>query len=244
MQMQASSPHIHCVQNRAAWAEDVSKVGVTQPSFLSYSKGRKEGHFEPPYMSQRYERPPVCSGPTFSWRPPTSSPAMNQTSYQAWHLPTVSPVGNRTEIGSWYSPMAPAGANRTVHQTWYPPTNQTVHQTWYPPTNQTAHQTWYPPTNQTVHQTWYPPTNLQRYELFEKALMCGEKSCGKKYLAIYWLDFRHDVHAFLPSPLFENDKEEHAEGRLLAHLILQLYAISKDRLKSITIMQNSSPCWR
>ena len=101
-----------------------------------------------------------------------------------------------------------------------------------------------PCANQTVHQTWYPPTNLRRYELFEKALMCGEKSCGKKYLAIYWLDFRHDVHASLPSPLFENDKEEHAEGRLLAHLILQLYAISKDRLKSITIMQNSSPCSR
>lgn len=103
-----------------------------------------------------------------------------------------------------------------------------------------------PCANQTVHQTWYPPTNLQRYELFEKALMCGEKSCGKKYLAIYWLDFQHnsDVHASLPSPLFENDKEQHAEGRLLAHLILQLYAISKDRLKSITIMQNSSPCSR
>ena len=218
--MQASSPHIHCVQNRGAWSEDVSKVGVTQPSFLSYSNGRKEGHFEPPYMSQHYERPPVCSGPTFSWRPPTSSAAMNQTSYQTWHLPTVSPAGNRTVIGSWYSPMAPPCANQTVHQTWYPPTNQTV------------------------HQTWYPPTNLQRYELFEKALMCGEKSCGKKYLAIYWLDFRHDVHASLPSPLFENDKEEHAEGRLLAHLILQLYAISKDRLKSITIMQNSSPCSR
>ena len=89
----------------------------------------------------------------------------------------------------------------------------------------------------------HPPTNLQRYELFEKALMCGEKTSAKTYLAIYWLDFK-EPDAVLHSPLFENDKGKHAEAHLLTHLTLQLSVISPGRLKSITIMQNSSPCSR
>ena len=87
----------------------------------------------------------------------------------------------------------------------------------------------------------HPPTNLHRYELFEKALMCGEKpNYGKTYLAIYWVDFGETLH----SPLFENDQYGHAEEYLLNHLQRQLSVISRDRLKSITIMQNASPCAR
>ncbi|XP_070187729.1 uncharacterized protein [Littorina saxatilis] len=87
----------------------------------------------------------------------------------------------------------------------------------------------------------YPPTNLERYDLFEKAWMCGETPNTRQYLAIYWLHFC-DKDSDLHSPLFENDRNEHAEAHMMNHLLLLLSAVNREKLKSITIMQNSSPC--
>nr|KAG5702756.1 hypothetical protein BaRGS_003630 [Batillaria attramentaria] len=44
--------------------------------------------------------------------------------------------------------------------------------------------------------------------------------------------------------MFENDAEKHAEEHLLDHLRLLLSVIDKDKLVSLTILQNSSPCAR
>jgi hypothetical protein len=78
----------------------------------------------------------------------------------------------------------------------------------------------------------------------------GQFGYEKTYLALYWLDFE-DAAESLFSPLFENDHVTstcgpigncHAEDHLLRHLLLQLSVVHKGRLKSITIMQNCSPC--
>ena len=93
----------------------------------------------------------------------------------------------------------------------------------------------------------HPPTNRERYELFKKMLMCGEKTFPTKtYLAIYWLKFEEPSggEATLHSPLFENNPVGHAEEHLLTHLTLHLSVIDRRKLRSVTIMQNSSPCSR
>lgn len=92
----------------------------------------------------------------------------------------------------------------------------------------------------------HPPTNLERFRLFESMLRChghsGEtKADYKTYLAIYWLEFS-DLDTHLTSPLFENNASGHAENYLLEHLKLQLKIVPQERLKSIVIMQNASPC--
>ena len=87
----------------------------------------------------------------------------------------------------------------------------------------------------------HPPTNLRRYELFEKGSRCGQGFVGKIYLAMYWMEFQ-EPDVTLHSPLFENTKEGHVEKHLLEHVLRQLSVTNKERLKSITIMQNASPC--
>jgi hypothetical protein len=82
--------------------------------------------------------------------------------------------------------------------------------------------------------------------------MRGEKHpSGKTYLAIYWLKFEGVDDNSLCSPLFENDHvnsasgpigNRHAEDHLLKHLLVQLSVVNQERLHSVTIMQNSSPC--
>ncbi|XP_076447220.1 uncharacterized protein LOC143284459 isoform X2 [Babylonia areolata] len=89
----------------------------------------------------------------------------------------------------------------------------------------------------------HPPTNEERYRLFANMLRCGEKTYGKTYLAIYWLQFS-DRDTPLSSPLFENNSNGHAEDYLLEHLQLQLDVVNQERLQSVFIMQNASPCWK
>ncbi|KAK7113311.1 uncharacterized protein [Littorina saxatilis] len=92
---------------------------------------------------------------------------------------------------------------------------------------------------------WHAPTNRQRYELFEMMLMCGVETYKKKYFAIYWLHFgSDDGETMLHSPLFENDSSLHAEEALLKYLRIQLPVTKRETLKSITITQNASPCFR
>ena len=75
--------------------------------------------------------------------------------------------------------------------------------------------------------------------------MCrAERTDGKTYLAIYWLEFEGLDATPLHSPLFENTKGGHVEEHLVKHVLLQLSVTDRDRLKSITIMQNASPCRR
>ena len=99
-----------------------------------------------------------------------------------------------------------------------------------------------PPFYGPVPHSSHPPTNFHRFELFEKGSRCGEKSFSKTYLAIYWMNFE-EPDVTIHSPLFENTKDGHVEKYLVEHMLLHLSVVSKDRLKSITIMQNASPCW-
>lgn len=94
-------------------------------------------------------------------------------------------------------------------------------------------------------------TNEERFDLFQNLLMPGQKHPqGKTYLAIYWVECDGLKPESLYSPLFENDHGStpgpigncHAEDHLLKHLLLLLSVIDKDKLKQVTIMQNSSPC--
>ena len=229
--------------------------GVQLVSGFRYAPARTgQNDFQRPYSMN-----PQAQMPT-AWLKWFEDACAKELSAQLWALLHVTD----SRQGGQYEPPYSRWQTRPDRPLWpvlgmnvRPPGSSGVPLTGYPArvpwlqmVNQTGNQNWPPPTvqqtvNQTVNQTWLPPTNLERFRLFEEALMCGVKFFGKKYLAIYWLDFRRDdVDASLHSPLFENDKCGHAEGYLLNHLGLQLSIISRDRLKSITIMQNASPCSR
>ena len=89
-------------------------------------------------------------------------------------------------------------------------------------------------------------SNQDRYERFKNTLVHGEDwGIGLKYFAMYWIHLRHyGGDKPLYSPMFENEQYTHAETKLLEHLSLQWSAMKPASVKSLTIMQNASPCNR
>ncbi|XP_076469211.1 uncharacterized protein LOC143299719 isoform X2 [Babylonia areolata] len=98
------------------------------------------------------------------------------------------------------------------------------------------------------------PSNMEKYERFKNTLLHGEDwGLGHRYFAIYWIDFgREDGGGHdddkdtnrLYSPMFENSPVLHAERNLLEHLRLLWSVVMKNKVCSITIFQNASPCNR
>ncbi|XP_076469209.1 uncharacterized protein LOC143299719 isoform X1 [Babylonia areolata] len=96
------------------------------------------------------------------------------------------------------------------------------------------------------------PSNMEKYERFKNTLLHGEDwGLGHRYFAIYWIDFgREDGGGHdddkdtnrLYSPMFENSPVLHAERNLLEHLRLLWSVVMKNKVCSITIFQNASPC--